>query len=423
MKINKTFFVKPEEESSLIAEAFWIEDKYDNKILDLELPETLPQITYITGDSWCWKSSLLKALNKEESVIQIQENKILCKWWEKYWLKEEETLQYLSIVGLSDAVLFLSKYEHLSDSQKYRAKIADFFMRGDSEIILDEFLSTLDRTTAKAVSFCIQKACRKLNRKIVCVTAHSDLENYLLPDLIIKGKAFPSRWEVYSKENKENNKPFEDEIIIKQVDKIYYRNCKLANLHYKWKYTWWVKEIFSMELEGETIWILLTIYEKVNNKEWRKISRVVIHPSFRWIWLGALFVKFVLNYCKDKNMDVTAISAMAKFNPFFEKAGMIRLKDSEYKPKGKFIEWLVKLWFDIKQWYKRSYCEKFCENLDNRFYVTNLSKDVNKFVNVWGVHISDEEVKEKIMKFVSTAGRVLWFVRPKSYAKYKFENK
>lgn len=423
MKINKSFLIEPVEDNVLIAEAFWIEKEYKNEILNIELPNKLPLITYITGESGCWKTTLLKELNKKESKVKIQKNIVLCKWGEKYGLKEEQTLQYLSIVWLSDAILFLSKFDNLSDSQKYRARIAELFMRGDDEIILDEFLSTLDRKTAKSVSFCIQKACRKLNKKLICVTAHSDLKEYLLPDLIIEGKAFPSKWSVKKNKNIILANPYLNKITIKKVDKYYYKDCELANLHYKWKYTGGVKEIYSMELENETIWILLTIFEKVNKKEWRKISRVVIHPSYRWIWLGQELVKYCLQYSKENNMDVTAISSMSKFNPFFEKAGMKRLQDANYKPKNSFIKELELLNFNFSIWYKRSYCEKCCEMISFRNLLAKYSKDFNKHVNVWGVHISDEEVKEKLINFPKTAWRILWFLRPRTYAKYKFETK
>ena len=59
------------------------------------------------------------------------------------------------------------------------------------------------------------------------------------------------------------------------------------------------------------------------NKEFINISRVVIHPKFRSIGLGANLVRESLTLVSKKYVETTAV--MAKFNPFFEKAGMKRV--------------------------------------------------------------------------------------------------
>ena len=182
--LNKVFTVKPHRDASFIAEAFGIEAGYNNVILDgVELPDDLPSVTYVTGESGCGKSTLLKEIGGITYNYNIPKEPLF-KWGED----ESETLKYLSLVGLGDAVLFMSHYDELSDSQQYRARLFLELMSDKKLIVIDEFLSTLDRMTAKPVAYCFQKAVRRLGKKLVVATAHDDLEEYLQPDLLVKGK-------------------------------------------------------------------------------------------------------------------------------------------------------------------------------------------------------------------------------------------
>jgi ABC-type ATPase with predicted acetyltransferase domain len=52
-------------------------------------------------------------------------------------------------------------------------------------------------------------------------------------------------------------------------------------------------------------------------------SRVIIHPKFRGIGLGEFLVKQTLALANAKVVEVLAV--MARYNPFFERAGMIKV--------------------------------------------------------------------------------------------------
>jgi energy-coupling factor transporter ATP-binding protein EcfA2 len=94
-----------------------------------------------------------------------------------------EALELLSLVGLGDAFLFLRNYEHLSDWQKYRYKIAKMIESGAQFWIMDEFCSTLDRDAAKIVAFNVQKLARKLGKAVIAATTHTDLFEDLAPSV------------------------------------------------------------------------------------------------------------------------------------------------------------------------------------------------------------------------------------------------
>jgi len=411
MKIKKTFALEMYDEASLITEAFGIESGYKKTVFDFTLPDNFPSIIYITGESGCGKSTLIneivKRYNIEKKELKIEYDKPLFLWGNN----KEENLKLLSLVGLGDATLFIAKYHQLSDSQQYRAILFAHLLSDEKYIILDEFLSTLDRTTAKAVSYVFQKAIRKTNKILICSTAHSDLTNYLQPDLIIKGTAFVHDWEIINRASEIIN-PYLEKTNIKHENKTWYRNARLGELHYKGKYTGGVKDYLGLYYKEKLIGLLIGTYRM--NDGGRRISRLVIHPSFRGCGLGVKLIK----YYKEQNPTVDVVASMARFNPVFEKAGLNRVNDVQITVDSKLKKDLMSNNFDIKQWYKKSYCLQFMQDKKNREVLAKYSKKIGYLVCPGGKYLEENEIKEKLITTAKLSGRVLWNIRPKKMAKF-----
>lgn len=404
MRIIKEFILNPKDDSEFITEAFGIDAGFKNKVVDVDIPTDF-QIMYVTGDSGSGKTTLLKEMGFREHTLNIP-SKPLFKWG----VDEQETLKLLSLVGLGDATLFLSAYDELSDSQKARARLFLYLTSDDELIFVDEFLATLDRKTAKAVAYCFQKAVRKTNKKFILATSHDDLTNYLQADVIIKGKAFPSRWEIIFKE-KELYNPFIDRITFQYVDKQFYRNLALGELHYKGKYTGGTKEYLAVFLNDDCIGILVSIFRMHDGG--RRISRVVTHPSYRGCGIGvALVSKYIEDY---EGADVVA--SMAKYNPIFEKAGMKRVKDSEIKAPQGLTKELKNIGFNTAKWGSKTYCLEFAK--DNKELIAKYHKYASHLVCPAGEYLETDEIEHKIKTEDFTAGRVLWGLRPKVMAKFE----
>lgn len=411
--MKKSYTIKPEKGTEFVADAFGIYGDFENKILDITLPRKLPNIVYITGESGCGKTTLMKELGYDENEPILIPDKPLFLWDSD----ENKTLQLLSFVGLGEATLFMQKYENLSDSQKFRAKIFLHLLSDKKRIFIDEFLSTLDRMTAKPVAYCLQKAFRKFNKQVIVSTAHSDLFNYLQPDLYIVGRAFPSRWE--SQNYREHNilngikNPFIENLKIQKHDKYWYNQCSLGELHYRGKYTGGVKDYWGCYYENKLVGLLIGTYRMGDGG--RRISRLVVHPSYRGVGIGVHLVK---EYLKEFPTADT-IAAMAKYNPVFEKAGMIRMKDSVNEPDKKLKDELKKRNFCFNKWYDKTYCTTFMGEESNRKMLMKFSEKFGLFVQPGGKKLTDKEIKLKIKKEKFTAGRLLWIVRPKVMAKFK----
>jgi ABC-type ATPase with predicted acetyltransferase domain len=180
-----------------VAEMFGLglDDKTFVVLDGLELDVRSGDIVYITGQSGSGKSTILYELRNEMEktglkVCSLDEVEMLDKPIVDQVYPEEsslaKTLELFSLVGLSDANLFLRKPKELSDGQRYRFALAKMIESGAEVWMADEFLAVLDRVTAKVIAYNIQKTARKIGATLVVATTHRDMVDDLDPDLYIE---------------------------------------------------------------------------------------------------------------------------------------------------------------------------------------------------------------------------------------------
>jgi GNAT superfamily N-acetyltransferase len=113
----------------------------------------------------------------------------------------------------------------------------------------------------------------------------------------------------------------------------------LAGFHYRSHNLGAVRKIFALKRGEELCGVIVYAYPPPTshgraivlpkmairdlNKQLCSISRVVIHPKYRTIGLGALLIRQTLPLAGTPNVEMSAV--MAKYNPFGEKAGMRRI--------------------------------------------------------------------------------------------------
>lgn len=412
IKIRKEIFVAPANTSyKEVLDDFGISRETKTVDINLEVPSNF-EVLYITGESGSGKSLILNTAFTETNIDEKEfANTQLIEMGEYV----DDTLRVLNMLGIGDAALFTLYPNQLSDSQRSRARIAKMVIDGNKEIVLDEFLSTLDRTTAKSVAYNVQKVMRSLGIRLIVATAHNDLKEYLKPDIIIKGRAFPSDFDVqiYSTDDYVNN-PIIEDIVIESVDKEAYRKERLGEIHYKGKYSGGKQEYFFAYLKGEVVGLLVT--NNLIGSDTRRISRVVVHPTFRGVGIAQELIRYCI---KESKVKMDTLAAMAKYNPVFERAGMIRVDDVKVSPPSGLKKGLRGRGFDLDLWGSIDECERFCQDESNRLFISEFSKHTNKLIQPGGRSISDEERAEIIKEDVRTAGRVLWSFRERTMAKYE----
>ncbi len=98
-----------------------------------------------------------------------------------------ECAEILSGIGLNSVPCWVRPVKTLSNGQRARAEAALLMVSGgyDTIINIDEWTSVVDRTVAKAMSHCIQKFARSRNKKIILLSCHYDILEWLIPDWLI----------------------------------------------------------------------------------------------------------------------------------------------------------------------------------------------------------------------------------------------
>lgn len=141
-------------------------------------------ITLISGLSGSGKSTLLRrlmALRPDAAALpEIEQPNTPVV--DLLGCEEPEAIRWMSLFGLGEARIMTTTFAALSDGQKVRARLALLMWRRPTCIVIDEFLSVLDRLTARIVAFNLQKLCRRDGVDAYLATAHADLVDALHPD-------------------------------------------------------------------------------------------------------------------------------------------------------------------------------------------------------------------------------------------------
>jgi ABC-type transport system involved in cytochrome c biogenesis ATPase subunit len=301
-------------------------------------------IVYITGDSGSGKSVLLRAFKQDlgdEAIdmgsIQPSPDKPIIDTVGKDF---SSAIDLLSRAGLNDAFLFVRRFCELSDGQKYRYRIAKLLESGKRWWVADEFCSLLDRDVARVVAFNVQRVARLMGRGVVVATCHLDLFGDLCPSVHVR-------------------KRFGEEVLVEYYPNAFAGECSLVGemrveegcfadykrlgvFHYRSGRCSPPRKIFRLVRGDELCGVIVYSYPspvafgrsrvwkgsfKQLQEEMSTVSRVVVHPKYRSIGLGVKLVRETLR--RVGTPCVEALAVMARYNPFFERAGMRKIAESK----------------------------------------------------------------------------------------------
>jgi ABC-type ATPase with predicted acetyltransferase domain len=369
--------------SLVVAEAFGlgIDEAQKFKVLDAELKIGPRDIVYITGDSGSGKSVLLRAIRTDlgEDAIDLSEvfvdpDKPLI---ETVGATIEQGLELLSKVGLNDAFLFLRTYSQLSDGQKYRYRIAKLIESGKQWWLMGEFAACLDRDTAKIISFNLQKIARQQGKAVIAATTHSDLQEDLSPTVLVR-KRFGEEIQIdYYPNNRATECSLIREMKIEEGTREDWK--KLCIFHYRGHGVVVPRKIFRLIRKDELCGVIVYSYPppacygrrlvlprmtiQEINKQLSTINRIVIHPKYRTISLGAELIRKTLPKVGTNYVELIAV--MAKYSPFAEKAGMKKIIE-QHSVEGvrEISDTLAELGFDLRLLGSDHYVAEKLEVLD-----------------------------------------------------------
>ena len=365
---------------------------------DFELRLGEGDVVCVTGDSGSGKSVLLDALRVdlgEEAVVMGElpepaDVPIVDAVGGSFG----EALALLCRVGLNDAYLFLRRYGELSAGQRYRFRLAQMLDSGKRFWLCDEFCSLLDRTTARVVAYSVQKHARRVGATLVVATSHTDLVGDLNPDVrVVKG--WGREVMVSYDEREERQCSVTEEVEIMEGCRSDYD--RLSYLHYRGGVQRFIQRVFRMTRRGELVGVIVYQFPLVRtqgrreavgywpdvdelNRDWALISRVIVHPKYRGIGLGARLVSDTLMLQGRRHVELVAV--MALYSPFAERAGMRLVRRTEPDEHVlSVVKMLHGLGFDPGRMASRRYSRGVLEGLDD------LGRVVDAFRSVRGGYV------------------------------------
>jgi len=146
-------------------------------------------VILVTGSSGSGKSQLLRPLVNSLGVDAVGldtrplDVPIIDTWPE---LNPSQAAHRLGQVGLADAFTWTRNDLELSDGQRYRCALARALWSGAECVVADEFCNALDRPTARAIAWTLQKVARSQGIIVVAATSIDDLAGDLSPDVHLR---------------------------------------------------------------------------------------------------------------------------------------------------------------------------------------------------------------------------------------------
>lgn len=196
--------VRLTQQTHAIHQAFSISpDDISHKVINnLDLTLNPGEVVLITGSSGSGKTTLLNLLTKgkytgitgdvqlpsnyrvgnfaairsQKALIEVLGNRDI-----------QSALHLMGLVGLSDAFVYLKRFDELSNGQQYRAKLAQLIAGGSNVWIADEFCATLDLVTANVVADRLQKIARQLKALLIVASSQPEVfARALRPDQVVQ---------------------------------------------------------------------------------------------------------------------------------------------------------------------------------------------------------------------------------------------
>lgn len=282
---------------------------------DIELPEQW-QVGLIVGNSGTGKTTIARELFPAAYIENFDYNHECILDDMPQGIPMETITKTFNAVGFSSPPLWLKPYAVLSNGEKMRCDLARAMLSDKEMFVFDEFTSVVDRNIAKIGSFAIQKAIRKTNRRMIAVTCHFDVEDWLMPD-----------WVFYTNDmtfhllgdGQKKNRPTIEYDIYKVTDRKKKERLwrTFSKYHYLSTNFNKVADTYVATVNGDLAAFCAVLpFPHPRLKKCKREHRTVVLPDFQGIGLGVRLSDFAAEQClKDgyRFISTTSNPAMAHY--------------------------------------------------------------------------------------------------------------
>lgn len=234
----------------------------------------------IVGPSGSGKTLIARKVFGEKVDEQFEWNAKSCVDDFKPDLPIKQIVKMCSSVGFNTIPAWLRSFAVLSNGERFRIDLARRMLEQSDPIIVDEFTSVVDRQVAKVASHAVQKTIRKENKKMVAISCHYDVIDWLQPDWIYEPAENVLIWRSVQQRPK----------LQISVGPIRYEAWNLfSKYHYMSKKLNKAARCFGLFVENQLVafaGILHFPHAKVKNI--KRVSRLVTLPD--WQGLGLAFI-------------------------------------------------------------------------------------------------------------------------------------
>jgi len=273
-----------------------------NLQIDLPLDEKEWNIGLIMGPSGSGKTSIVEYLwpdNLNRGFEWSEDFCVLDDFPKTMSIKDITKL--LQDVGFSSPPNWLRPFRILSTGEQFRVTMARTIAEMGELSVIDEFTSVIDRNVAKISSVCVAKAIRKHQKKLIAVSCHYDILEWLQPDWVYEpvGNIFSWRclWRF-------------PEIIL-TVKRVHYRAWEIFKQYHYLNAEHNKGALCFVAFWGEipvAFQSILNLPGKIKNR--RKGHRIVVLPDFQGIGIAQALRNHIGALLKANGLELISRSGI-----------------------------------------------------------------------------------------------------------------
>lgn len=261
---------------------------------DVPIEDRPWNIGLIVGPSGAGKSSVARAIfGGDMASYQWPENMAIVDGFGSMPIRDVTTA--LSSVGFSSPPNWLRPFRVLSNGEQFRANMARVLVDDRPMLCVDEFTSVVDRAVAQIGSHAIGNAIRARSKKLVAVTCHYDVEEWLQPDWVLQPHLGQFAWRLLRR------RPSVDVKIVRAT-----RDCwhRFAPYHYMSNEELTVScRVFVATINDDPV-AMLAVMPFSKRGYWR-LYRGVTMPDYQGLGLMSWMTDWVGRTCATLGITLT----------------------------------------------------------------------------------------------------------------------
>jgi GNAT superfamily N-acetyltransferase/GTPase SAR1 family protein len=215
-------------------------------------------------------------------------------------LPTEKLVDLFTSVGFGSPPAWVRPYNTLSGGEQFRCDVVREIARAEVNqlplVVIDEFTSTLDRLAAWTASAALAKGIRngRIAPRLVAVTCHNDVTEWLAPDWVCELPSGESRW-------RRLRRPTID-IEVRRTDRTAWP--RFAPHHYLSGSLSPLAECYLATWQEEPVAFAATL-PVIGRKHHRRFTRIVTLPAYQGIGIGSRLVECVAELHHQRGHRVT----------------------------------------------------------------------------------------------------------------------